>query len=551
MSEKIGGLLSKARKIFSDFTFFNQQVNQVDTLNTKFISNELIIPLIGEFSSGKSSLLNSILGKSVLPVDILPTTFTINEIRFSSEKDRIEIFYDKEEKKEIKSLINLQEFNCSNASLIKVYSSNSVIPKGIVIVDAPGLSSDIKSHEKILLDYVPQSDAILLAIDVNQGSITKTTENFLNIVNPLNKKIYLIFTKSEQKSSRELDEAKVYAETKYPFKPEGIIFTSAKKNKIDEFVKLIKNIHIHSDEIFTENISKELKRICDEGISLLDMQISSAELDTGEIELKIKEINQVLEKVKYEVRHEIEKTKEGIEKVEEHAVNTFRKRMMGNVNTLVDITFNNKEQLESAFDNAIRSAAESAEKVYQNELEGVVKQLILNIEGIAKTVDVGSLIAIDVVKGIIEGISLGLFLLLPGGPLLDIGEWLLARIAVRLRLPILKELWQPFKELLDGLIKVMTKSFVESKIVSAIENAVQSFKEELRNTSQEIFSQIEREITERFKQSEKSYIDSLESLNEAKKKKESEFNNYITSLKNARKEIELISEELHVFIKTK
>ena len=49
-------------------------------------NTELLIPIIGGFSSGKNTLLNSFLTKEYLPVGITPETDLATEIRYSDEE---------------------------------------------------------------------------------------------------------------------------------------------------------------------------------------------------------------------------------------------------------------------------------------------------------------------------------------------------------------------------------------------------------------------------------------------------------------------------------
>ena len=49
------------------------------------METELVIPVIGAFSAGKSSLLNQLMGKDILPVGIAPETELATELRYSAE----------------------------------------------------------------------------------------------------------------------------------------------------------------------------------------------------------------------------------------------------------------------------------------------------------------------------------------------------------------------------------------------------------------------------------------------------------------------------------
>ena len=50
---------------------------------------QVVAPLIGEFSTGKSSLVNALLGRSVLSVNITPETAVPTEICYSSDEHAV------------------------------------------------------------------------------------------------------------------------------------------------------------------------------------------------------------------------------------------------------------------------------------------------------------------------------------------------------------------------------------------------------------------------------------------------------------------------------
>ncbi len=544
--EILKGLTKKVEDTLSDssFIFFNSLLNRVKDLSVKLESNEVMIPLVGEFSSGKSSLLNALLGQPILPTDILPTTFTINEVRFSCEKDRIEIFFNDERKREFEGLIDLKEINYSDANLIRIYSTSRVIPPGIVIVDAPGLSSGIKRHEEIIRNYVPRADGIFLVIDVNQGSITKSTENFLKIANAIHKKIYLILTKSDLKSPRELEEIKKYAISNYPFTPEKIAVTSTKENKIEEFINLIKDIHESSSEILAKSITTVLKPICEEALKITQSQISAQNLDTNDIDLEINKIKNQIEQIRTELNEELEKVKDQINTAIAKATEIFKTRLMGNVGKLVDIAFSDeKNKLEEKFDEIIKEVGEEAVKYYQKLIGKAIDDFSTNLKNIADRIDIGSPTAIYIGNALTQSVLLALFIALPGSWIINVGERIL--VSILLKIPQLKSIREIVEGVSKAILEVATKSFVKKQIEEKIQEAVQAFREELDDHSFEVKKEIENNIRKYYKELEETYIQSLETLKQERSKQIDEYRRYLYKLATTYKELEKIIEELN------
>src|SRR5580658_6013357 len=67
--------------------------DQLSELSTRLKTENLRVLVMGEFSSGKSTFLNSLLGAEILPDSVLPTTAVITEIRYTEDSGkRITLF---------------------------------------------------------------------------------------------------------------------------------------------------------------------------------------------------------------------------------------------------------------------------------------------------------------------------------------------------------------------------------------------------------------------------------------------------------------------------
>lgn len=86
---------NKAINIAKSAECLNDKVKELTELATSIENQELLVPVIGGFSSGKSSLINSFLGSNVLGVAITPQTAIATELRYSSE-EKIEAIKDDE-----------------------------------------------------------------------------------------------------------------------------------------------------------------------------------------------------------------------------------------------------------------------------------------------------------------------------------------------------------------------------------------------------------------------------------------------------------------------
>ena len=84
--QEIRQLLSREGETYQEYVCVLQQMEQ------KLSSDAFDVLIVGEFSSGKTTLINGILGKAMLPTHISPTTAVINIIRYSAQESARLIF---------------------------------------------------------------------------------------------------------------------------------------------------------------------------------------------------------------------------------------------------------------------------------------------------------------------------------------------------------------------------------------------------------------------------------------------------------------------------
>lgn len=109
------------------------------------LDNLFSLVFIGEFSTGKSSVINALLGEDVLPEGITPTTDEITIIRHDDAGGE--------------SIEN-------GVHYISVPQDRL---KGIFLVDTPGTNVTIEQHEKITREFIPKADIVFFVIGAERA----------------------------------------------------------------------------------------------------------------------------------------------------------------------------------------------------------------------------------------------------------------------------------------------------------------------------------------------------------------------------------------------
>lgn len=129
------------------------------------------VAVVGEFKRGKSTMINALLGKVVLPADVLPATATVNRVTYGvTPFARIEYLDGRVEDIEVDRLeeyvTKLTPESESVAKTVKVATVFYPIhfcKNGVTIIDTPGLCDD-DTMTNVTLSILPQVDAAIMVI---------------------------------------------------------------------------------------------------------------------------------------------------------------------------------------------------------------------------------------------------------------------------------------------------------------------------------------------------------------------------------------------------
>ena len=130
------------------------------------------VAVIGEFKRGKSSLVNALIGTSILPTDILPLTAAITRLTYGVDRKIVVRFKDgASEEKTVDELLQyatkFDERKAKIAASVQevVVQYPSVLCKNhIEIIDTPGLN-DNESMSEVTLSVLGDIDAAIVVIN--------------------------------------------------------------------------------------------------------------------------------------------------------------------------------------------------------------------------------------------------------------------------------------------------------------------------------------------------------------------------------------------------
>lgn len=164
---------------------------------TRLARGKFVLAVVGEFSSGKSFLLNALLGKfGLLATDINPSTATITELEHGGDDEATAFYEDgRHERVPIDSLGKFVTTNEADAPVrVLVKTDSAFLQRGFVVADTPGLASINPAHRRATLQFLPSADAVLYLIDTQQP-FSEGDASFLGIIRQHIDTIFIVQTK--------------------------------------------------------------------------------------------------------------------------------------------------------------------------------------------------------------------------------------------------------------------------------------------------------------------------------------------------------------------
>ena len=220
----------------------------------------LVLPLVGEFSSGKTTLINALTDSKKLETATKPTTATIYEVHFGCDVCKAKVLTGSGEFFDFENIGDLKNDSLSDATVVTVFDTSSRVSSSTILVDTPGLSSPDPQHKQTLVNFLPKADGILLVTDINQ-QITRSLTDFIETMRLSMKPIFLVLTKSDTKSEREIEEAKKYICDNCKIPLQHVVVVSAQTENLDEFYNLLDRIQIDKKDIIEKVDRQRIKSV--------------------------------------------------------------------------------------------------------------------------------------------------------------------------------------------------------------------------------------------------------------------------------------------------
>ena len=389
----------------ADYLGLSDIVSELEAidLRSRQENANLILPLVGEFSSGKTTLINALTDSKKLETSTKPTTATIYEVHFGCGSCHAKVVTENGTIQEVNDIAELKNDALADAKVVTVFDTSNRVPATTILVDTPGLSSQDPKHKQTLVSFLPKADGIMLVTDINQ-QITRSLTDFIETMRLSKRPIYLILTKSDTKSAIDIEFAKKYIceNCQIPLKQLAVV--SAATNNLEELYSLLDSIQKDKKEILKKVDGQRINNITNSLLEHVETLMSASNSDK-DLDEAIRRSQYELDKINRNINRLIDSLSDDIEDRERTISRKFEDMILSKLNALVT---GNSRNFDGEAISTINNTATLLMNDYRSGIQSILHEKARSQKGSENEVPLGSLKNMDLSSVQISGLSYNL-----------------------------------------------------------------------------------------------------------------------------------------------
>ena len=382
------------------------------------------VPLVGAFSSGKSSMLNALMGEHLFATSVDPQTAVPAELSYGPEESftgcqsdgkRIPLQRDDIRCNRLESLqpdgwVDVRLPAASLASL-----------PHLRLVDMPGWDSSNNRHAQAIDGYVSRSLAYCIVVSADEGSLHESIRAALKELKLHGMPIIAIINKCDKKIPEQITAiaGQISAEIEKTLgkPPMRVVEISARKNELDGLIAALAELENQAEPLFVQAVVKPFAEELSLFAQYLDTLINRDDLNSEQIALERERIAKEMHDFDTRLSEETHQLDARIPKVLATIFRNVEDRLTAQLDSLTSQVLSGRD-LRGTIDQTIRLVVtEGIQEEFEPEMQhyfGKIAdalpndiQLDLRLpEGRQIQTDSDSGIGSDTIKGVLSTIIL-------------------------------------------------------------------------------------------------------------------------------------------------
>lgn len=369
-------------------TKYELSTETIQTDLTQMENFKVTSPIIGGFSTGKTSMINSFLDKKLLRTNITAETAVPTEISYGKEH----VIAIKNNQESMISLTDLleKEFSVDDTDCLKITIPNEHLNPypTVEIVDMPGFDSGIQAHNRAIDQYIHKSLAYILTFAADEPVVKESIADFLKELSLFDIAVYVCVTKADKVPEEVLNENVKAIERSIQqllgVAPKQTMAIWSKRNRnTDGLKEILSDIEKNSRTIFETKFSKQLKQHAKTLEQYLEEMLKGASLTVSEIDEKEEKIQREIEYVQTKIEREQQRFEKQLDSGIQSIQGRIDRELEANHDLLVSQLIRGGD-IQSKLNLIVRTAVtaglkEEFEPKLQQHLQNLTKAIELDI----------------------------------------------------------------------------------------------------------------------------------------------------------------------------
>jgi GTPase Era involved in 16S rRNA processing len=291
--------------------------NQIGQLLEKLQRNKAVIAMCGHFSAGKSSLINTMCGATVLASGPTPTSANLVMIENVEHGQPEAIVQFKSASNELPrvdtvTLVQIDELSKNGLEVerIDIHLSVPLLADQLILMDTPGVDSTDEAHRMATESALHLADVIFYVTDYNHVQ-SEVNFNFTKRLKDWGKPVYIIINQVDKHNEQELNFEQFAADVKNAFsdwgiQADGYLFISVKqpghpRSEWYKLIELFEQIKLGSKGILEASVVLSCSHLVREHVRYVYPEEILTELDESSLErdkLQLDNLQEAIEQVK-------------------------------------------------------------------------------------------------------------------------------------------------------------------------------------------------------------------------------------------------------------
>ena len=389
MKEQLTCLLNAA-----EYLKDSDSIAQMKRLQQTLEDQHYLLTVVGQFSAGKSKLINNLLGREVLPVHITETTAIVTFIKYGEEEQASILYRDGSfDTISIEDSLRLWQSGESKETLSEIISihitlCSELLKNGLVIADTPGVNTIIERHIEETESILTSADRILYVL---KKPLTDSDATFIRTIEAQGIPVILVRTHMDDLKQNEEKADETIAKEQEQFAElsnERVFFLSNEKDS--GFYENLKDLRsyltteiadrvteavqsaVHDRMLF---IAGRLQRMLQDRSIRLNTLLSSGETayqeERKETEDALKSLEAVLQEKRQKLTDRYEKTKKEAEENLQEDKNAELRKVK---NQILAMDTSNKDACHSKVLSILRTSFERMHSNYCDTFDKLIAE---------------------------------------------------------------------------------------------------------------------------------------------------------------------------------